>query len=215
MKIGLFGGTFNPFHNGHLGIIQHVKKNYGLERVYLIPSATPPHKPDAGLAPASDRFKMAESSVQDEPDLVVSDKELTRKGPSYTIDTINAFKNDHDPDTEFYLLMGSDAFLDIDTWKSTQELFKAVRIIIMLRGEWENTDKIFSFIHKNISDQYDFNRKSNAFHHADKKSIYICKVPRIDISSTMVRDYIKNNKPVKGLVPDIVQEIITQKELYK
>ena len=88
MKIGLFGGTFNPFHNGHTRIIEHVKTAFGLEKIFLIPSATPPHKPDTDLAPAQDRFEMVKQSFKGQEGFVVSDRELMRKGPSFTIDTI-------------------------------------------------------------------------------------------------------------------------------
>ena len=122
MNIGLFGGTFNPFHNGHIGIIESVKKQYGLEKIFFIPSATPPHKSDINLACANDRFNMVKTSLETFDDFFVSDKELTREGPSFTIDTINEFRNEHDSSTRFYLLMGSDAFLDITTWKDKEQV---------------------------------------------------------------------------------------------
>lgn len=215
MNIGLFGGTFNPFHNGHIGIIQHVKKQYALEKLFLIPSATPPHKPDINLAPANDRFLMVKKSLQAHDEFLVSDKELIRKGPSYTIDTIKEFKKEYGPDARFYLLMGSDAFLDIDNWKHTNQIFNAVQIIIMLRGQWKDYDPLISFIDENISKGYIFNREQNAFCLKNKPNIYVCKVPKIDISSTMIRERVKNNLPIKALVPESVEKIIRTKELYK
>ena len=215
MNIGLFGGTFNPFHNGHLGIIDHVKEQYGLEKIFFIPSATPPHKSDINLACANDRFNMVKSSLETFDDFFVSDKELTREGPSFTIDTINEFRNEHDSSTRFYLLMGSDAFLDITTWKDKDKIFKIVPIIIMLRGFWQNYDTIASFIDENISKEYIFNREDNGFCHRTKQKILLCSVPKIDISSTMIRKLVKNRKPIKDLVPANVEKIITSKELYK
>jgi nicotinate-nucleotide adenylyltransferase len=215
MNIGLFGGTFNPFHNGHIGIIDHVKEQYGLEKIFFIPSATPPHKSDINLACANDRFNMVKKSLETFDDFFVSDKELTRKGPSFTIDTINEFRNEHDSSTRFYLLMGSDAFLDITTWKDKDKIFKIVPIIIMLRGFWQNYDSIASFIDENISKEYIFNRDGNGFCHETKQKILLCSVPKIDISSTMIRKLVKNRKPIKDLVPADVEKIITSKELYK
>ncbi|MDA3918484.1 MAG: nicotinate-nucleotide adenylyltransferase [Deltaproteobacteria bacterium] len=215
MNVGLFGGTFNPFHNGHIGIIEHVKKQYGLEKIFLIPSATPPHKPDINLACANDRFNMVKTSLETFDDFFVSDKELTREGTSFTIDTINEFRNEHDSSTHFYLLMGSDAFLDITTWKDKDKIFKIVPIIIMLRGFWQNYDTITSFIDENISKEYIFNREDNGFRHRTKQKILLCSVPKIDISSTMIRKLVKNRKPIKDLVPASVEKIITAKELYK
>ncbi len=215
MKAGLFGGTFNPFHNGHIEIIQYVKDRYGLEKIFLIPSATPPHKPDINLAPANDRFEMVKQSLKGHENFFVSDKELIRKGPSFTIDTINEFKKEYGPTTLFYLLMGSDAFLDITTWKHKDQIFEAIQIIIMLRGHWENYNAIVSFIDENISKGYIFNEQDNTFSHKKKQKIIICKVPKINISSTMIRDRIKNNKSIKDLVPANIEKIIRTKELYK
>ena len=169
MKAGLFGGTFNPFHNGHIEIIQYVKDRYGLNKIFLIPSATPPHKPDINLAPANDRFEMVSQSLQDHENFFVSDKELIREGPSFTIDTINEFKKEYGRNTHFSLLMGSDAFLDITTWKNKDKIFETIRIIIMLRGHWENYDAIVSFIDENISKGYIFNEQNNTFSHKKKK----------------------------------------------
>ncbi|MBT3386819.1 MAG: nicotinate (nicotinamide) nucleotide adenylyltransferase [Desulfobacula sp.] len=215
MKAGLFGGTFNPFHNGHIEIIQYVKDRYGLNKIFLIPSATPPHKPDINLAPANDRFEMVSQSLQDHENFFVSDKELIREGPSFTIDTINEFKKEYGRNTHFSLLMGSDAFLDITTWKNKDKIFETIRIIIMLRGHWENYDAIVSFIDENISKGYIFNEQNNTFSHKKKKEILICRVPKINISSTMIRERVKNNKSIKNFVPANIEKIIRTKDLYK
>jgi len=150
MNAGLFGGTFNPFHNGHIGIIEHVQKKYGLNKIFFIPSATPPHKPHLNLAPAKERFAMVRQSLKDHEGFVLSDKELIRKGPSFTIDTINEFKKEYGRNIKFFLLIGSDAFLDITTWKHKDKIFEAIQIIIMLRGNWKNYNTIVSFIDENI-----------------------------------------------------------------
>lgn len=215
MDIGLFGGTFNPIHNGHLGIIEHVQKTFDLEKIFFIPSATPPHKPEKNLAPAQYRFQMVKDSLKGYRHLLPSDKELLRQGPSYTIDTINEFKAEYGPDTDFYLLMGSDAFLDITTWKRNDQIFDSVKIIIMLRGYWENYTAIISFIDENISKGYIFDKHSNTFSHKTKHQLFICQVPKIDISSSLVRKRIKNNESINQLVPQIVEDIIKTKELYQ
>ncbi len=215
MKAGLFGGTFNPFHNGHIEIMLYVKNRYDLEKIFFIPSATPPHKSDINLAPAKDRFEMVKQSLKGYENFFVSDKELIRKGPSFTIDTINEFKKEYGQNTFFYLLMGSDAFLDITTWKHKDQLFEAVQIIIMLRGDWENYNAIVSFIDANISKGYIFNEHDNTFSHKKKKNILICRVPKINISSTMIRDRIKNKQSINDLVPENIEKFIRTKELYK
>ena len=202
-------------HNGHVEIIQYVKQVYGLDKIFFIPSATPPHKSDINLARADDRFEMVKQSLKNHDNFFVSDKELIRKGPSFTIDTINEFKKDYGADTHFSLLMGSDAFLDITTWKHKDQIFEAIQIIIMLRGHWENYNPIISFIDENISKSYMFNERDNTFSHKQKQKIIICKVPKINISSTMIRERVKHNESIKDLVPASIEKIIRTKELYK
>ena len=213
MKAGLFGGTFNHVHNGHIEIIQYVKNRYDFEKIFLIPSATPPHKPDLNLAPAMDRYEMVKQSLKPHGNFFVSDKELNRNGPSFTIDTINEFKKEYGNNTVFSLLMGSDAFLDITTWKNKDKIFETIQIIIMLRGQWENYNTIVSFIDENISKGYIFNEQDNTFSHNKKQKIIICRVPKINISSTMIRERVKNNKSIKDLVPANIEKIIRTKEL--
>ncbi len=217
MKIGLFGGTFNPFHNGHIGIVEHVKKKYSLDKIFIIPSATPPHKPDIDLASADDRFEMVKKSIKglDLKGFFASDKELTRKGPSFTIDTIEEFKTDLGKNADLFLLMGSDAFFDIPTWRQMDRIFESVNIIVMLRGHFENHDAFVSFIDEHISKGYIFNKEDNGFFHKTKKNILLCRVPRIDISSTLIRERIKSGKSIEDLVPAGVLKIIHEKELYK
>ena len=214
MDAGLFGGTFNPLHNGHMGIIQYVKAQYCLDKIFLYPSATPPHKPKKNLAPASDRLKMVKDCVKNISGFHASDIEVNRHGPSFTIDTIKAFKKAHGSDINFSLLVGSDAFFDINTWKNQDKIFQAVPIIVMLRGEKSTLGSIASFIDEQISKGYRLEGKT-CFVHNQLKSIRICKVPRIDISSTMIRHRVKTRQPITDLVPDNVEALIKKKDLYQ
>ena len=118
MKSGLYGGTFNPFHNGHLKVITHVQKTFAMDRIHLIPSATPPHKTLSSLASARDRLEMIQRSVARLPGLQASDLEIRRPGPSFTVDTVRQFKAASPPGTALYFILGTDAFFEMDTWKS-------------------------------------------------------------------------------------------------
>ena len=131
MDAGLFGGTFNPLHDGHLGIIQFVKDHCGLDKIFLYPSAVPPHKSQTDLAPALDRMKMVADAAASRPGFYASDIELHRRGPSFTIDTIHEFQKAWSKEIRFHLLMGSDAFFDITTWKQNDKIFKT-----LLEEEW-------------------------------------------------------------------------------
>ena len=220
MEAGLFGGTFNPLHNGHIGIIEYVKQTLHLQKIFLFPSATPPHKSTTNLAPARDRMEMVRGWAADREGFYASDIELKRKGPSFTIDTINDFKNtslkkNHGSLLHFSLLMGSDAFFDIITWKKQALIFQALPIIVMLRGDRAGIDPIASFIDEYISKGYKLDKGQTQFTHEHLQPVRICNVPKIDISSTMIRARVKRNQSIKGLVPANVENIIKQKDLYK
>ncbi len=133
MKIGLFGGTFNPVHFGHLRAALEVREGFGLKQVVLIPAAVPPHKERGGVAAAADRGAMLTLAVEGCSALAVSDVETRRPGPSYTIDTVRHFRCSLPADTEILLVVGLDAFLEIDSWKSFRELLGLVPVIVLSR----------------------------------------------------------------------------------
>ncbi len=215
MDAGLFGGTFNPLHNGHISIIHYVKQAYHLEKIFLFPSATPPHKPMTNLAPARDRLEMVQGWAKDQKGFYASDIEVKRKGPSFTIDTIEAFKSALGPKLNFSLIMGSDAFFDITTWKNKTRIFQAVPIIVMVRGDLYRKETIASFIDQHISKGYALDKAENQFIHGQMQPVRICHVPKIDISSTLIRTRVKENRSITGLVPLNVENLIKQKDLYK
>ncbi len=126
-RIGLFGGTFNPIHLGHLRTAVEVGEKLSLDVVFLIPSALPPHKDSTALISAEDRLAMARIAVEGSGLFQVSDVELMRSGPSYTIDTVRYFKSCFG-DAALFLIVGADAFLELDTWKDYQTLLDEIRI---------------------------------------------------------------------------------------
>lgn len=214
MDAGLFGGTFNPLHNGHLGIIDFVMQRCKLSRIYLYPAAVPPHKSRQNLAPADDRLAMVKQSIKEKSGLFASDIELRRKGPSFTIDTIEAFQSVHGNHIQFHLIMGSDAFFDISTWKEKDKIFRAVPLIVMLRGMPPAPGQVASFIDEHIAKGYK-TKEENFFFHEELKPVRILEVPRIDISSTMIRQRVRQGDDITGLVPQAVETIIRTKDLYK
>jgi nicotinate-nucleotide adenylyltransferase len=212
---GLFGGTFNPLHRGHLDVIAHVKKSFNLTRVHLIPSAIPPHKSFTDLAPARDRFEMVERSIAGIDGLVASEVEFNRKGPSFTVDTVNHFRKNLPPGTDLRLIVGSDAFFEMDTWQQSREIFSLISIIVMIRpGQEKRSKSVASFLKDVISEDYRPSNGQEHFTHPVLKSVYVCKVPEIDISSTLIRQRVKEHLPMDTLVPDPVEEIIKIKGLY-
>ncbi len=218
--IGLFGGTFNPVHLGHLRTALEVKEELDLQRVVLIPSALPPHKKPDHMASARDRLEMLRIAVRDDPDFLVSDIELMREGPSFTIDTVCHFKSLYKDNARLFFIIGSDAFLELNTWKSHIELLKLIPFIVMMRPEPGRCDTAskygaFSdFVLQKISSRYARNKTENRYDHPDLSSIFFCDVTPLDISSTRIRQLIQMNKSVKYLMPKPVEEFIQTKGLY-
>ena len=222
MKIGLFGGTFDPIHLGHLRAAIEVTERFGLARTYLIPAALPPHKPQQVISPAADRLEMIGLAVGALPAFEVSDIELKRTGPSYTIDTLKYFKRESGPaDQTFHLIMGLDAFLEIDTWKAYLEIFREVPVVIMARptgspgSEALPWQRAAQFVRQKISDGYRIT-DAGAFHGEGKfQPIHFIDVSPLDISGTRIRECVRQGKSIQFLVPEKVERYIRQQGLYQ
>lgn len=216
MREGLFGGTFNPLHNGHITVIRHVLERCGLDTVHLIPSARPPHKPTSDLAPAADRLAMIQQSLIGIPGLVASDVELRRGGASFTIDTVRHFEAVRPPETLLFFILGSDAFLEIGTWRRTREIFQSIRLIVMMRaGARVDIKTLDHLIKDKVSESYQYSQADETFYHPNQKPVHVIDVPEIDISSTRIRERIRRKLSITGLVPDPVETIIIEKGLYQ
>lgn len=220
MRIGLFGGTFNPIHSGHIQVVREVKEGFPLDKIYLIPSALPPHKEPDNVVDANDRIEMIRLSFPNDSDFIVSNVELKRLGPSYTIDTVRYFKSFLPEEAALYLILGMDAFFEIDTWKSYMDLFMLVPFIVMARTGAGHNDatlrqKAFKeFLESKISEGYKFLVSKSCFVHDENQSIFIFDVTPIDISSTKVRKRVKRGEEIKSLVPEVVENFINARGLY-
>ena len=225
MRIGLFGGTFNPVHMGHLNVAKEVKDGFPLDKVIFFPSAIPPHKITESVVSAEDRLHMLRIAISSHPEFStafdISDIELKRVGPSYTIDTVNDYQSKMSGNNQLYLIMGIDAFFEIDTWKSFQDLFYTISFIVMPRPKTDNNfdgnnlDKVKQFIYKNISSDYTYSPSEKKFHHPKNKDIFIYDVTPIDISATKIRGLIKKGIPLQSMLPPGVEEYIRTKGLYR
>ena len=220
MRFGLFGGTFNPVHLGHLRAALEVKEGFELEEIFLIPAALPPHKIPGEVVDASERLQMLNLALEDTAGLRVSDIELKRSGPSYTIDTVNHFKSVLPEKSKIYLVMGLDAFLEIDSWKSYEELLMQLPIIVISRPKtsrrlngagWEI---MAEYLKSCISENYEFSELQSCYLASDKQPIYIFEVTALDISSTRIRSMIREGRSIKYLVPRKAAEFINSRGLY-
>jgi nicotinate-nucleotide adenylyltransferase len=219
-RIGLFGGTFNPIHSGHVQVARDVLHKFKLTVVQFIPSALPPHKTEGFLASAADRYAMACKALADEPGLEVSDIEIRRSGPSYTIDTLRRFMDEQPRDLHLFFMVGLDAFLEIHTWKKYRQLFNLAAFIVMTRPHAAKTDQememlTLQFARKRISDAYELSEKRDALMHPEKQAIYLAAVPPVDISSSRIRDMIREGRSVRQWVAPKVAAYIENKGLYQ
>jgi nicotinate-nucleotide adenylyltransferase len=214
VRIGLFGGTFNPIHLGHLRAAVEVRERFELDRLLLIPSSRPPHKVDHDLASAEDRLEMVRLAVEGVPSLEVSDVELARPGRSYTIETLHYFQDKSGPEGEIYFIIGHDAFSDITTWKSYKELFSAAHFIVMTRPG-SSMASLEEFIHTKVSAGFQYDPAYNRYTHDRLCAICCVDITHLDISSTKIRDSIRKGRSVRFFVSDRVGDYIEKTGLYR
>lgn len=219
-KIGLFGGTFNPLHRGHLGVAKEVLHQFGLDQIHFIPCALPPHKTAEPLAGAIHRLEMVRLAVSDEPDLIASDVEIRRDGPSYTCDTLRAYKEHLLPNARLYFLVGLDAFLEIHTWKRFAHLFNEAAFIVMDRPGAAPDAATFlqivlAYVQRHISPRYEFSEDDQLIRHPDRQAIRLAAVTPVDIASTQIRQMIQHGEAIAPLVTAKVARYIEAKGLYR
>jgi nicotinate-nucleotide adenylyltransferase len=133
MKVGLYGGAFNPIHRCHLFVAEQVRSRLGLDKVLFIPTGDPPHKPASEFIPATHRIEMIRLAIASYPHFEVSDIETMRPAKSYSIETVHELKQVCPPDTDFVFILGLDAFLDLPTWKAPEELVTACDFAVVSR----------------------------------------------------------------------------------
>lgn len=188
--IGIFGGTFDPIHNGHLITVEHVLKSRNLDKVIFIPSYVSPFKTDIKASLPEERLEMVRIAIEGNRKFECSDYEIVNKGVSYTIGTITEFKKLYDM---IDLIIGFDNIISFDKWKDPEEIFKLVNVVVMKR----EVDSI-------AEDKNNFMGKA----------IYI-NTPVINISGTEIRKRVRNNLPIENLVPEKVNNYILTNKLYQ
>lgn len=220
MHIGLFGGTFNPVHIGHLRAALEVVEKFPLDECYLVPAATPPHKAVGDMVDATIRYEMIRRAVAGQAGLKVSDIELKRPGPSYTVDTVRLFREKLSETDRLYLIVGLDAFLELDTWKSYRSLLKSVAFIVMSRPERglerssERWQALTDFLCQVISEEYTGSEKRLVFSHPQLMPVHVFNVTMLDISSSKIRELIRNGCSARYLLPAEVLDIVYSRGLY-
>ncbi len=206
LKIGIMGGTFNPIHYGHLVTAEEALIQFNLDKVIFIPTGIPPHKTKGILASAEDRYLMTVIATASNQDFFVSRIEIDKKKTCYTIDTLRYLKSIFLDKATLYFITGADAILEILTWKDTEEILKLCKFIAATRPGYDAA-KIKDLTTK-ITKDFGLSQ--------DKKDhIYIMEIPALAISSTDIRKRIRENKPIKYLLPEGVCNYLLKHNLYK
>lgn len=195
-KIGLFGGTFNPVHNGHLNLLRQVQAQMQFDELLLIPSHLPPHKEASDLASGKDRLQMLALAVEDIPEAGVCDIELHKSGKSYTIETLKKLRRLF-PTVELYFIVGTDMLLTFDEWKQWRGILKLAYLVASGRDEGE------------------YERLCEKAQKLDRERIIVLKTQPFPLSSTEIRRKLKAGEDVAELLPPKVLRYIEQKGLYR
>ena len=194
MKIGLFGGTFDPVHMGHMILAETVRSDLDLDRVLFIPASVSPHKTHHPITEAAVRLEMLRAATGPVDGLDVSDKEIQRGGISYTVDTIEEFLKDGVyRNMEICFLIGCDSLIDLDSWKDPERLLGLVSIVVMERPGYDRMTARRSF----------------------RDRVRFVETPLIDISASEIRRRVREGKSIRFWVPEPVIPIIRERGLYR
>ncbi len=214
MRIGLFGGTFDPIHWGHLRSAEEVSESFDLDRVLFIPASIPPHKRGQTTTPARDRLAMVRLAVAKNPRFEVSTVEIARPGVSYSIDTVRHFAKRKRQGDSLFFIIGLDAFREIGSWKDFAGIFPLCDFIVTsrpgskdsdpLRGTGVAVKKLFC---------YDF--KGRHYRHGSGSRVFFIKLTDISISASDIRGRVKEGKSIRYLVPSRVETYIKKQGLYR
>ncbi|MGI6606778.1 MAG: nicotinate-nucleotide adenylyltransferase [Peptococcia bacterium] len=200
-RIGLMGGTFDPIHQGHLVTAEAARSEFSLEKVIFVPSGNPPHKMASTVTNKEQRYLMTVLATAANPYFEVSRVEIERPGQSYAIDTVRYFKSRMDNESELFFITGADAIFEIVTWKDVEGLFDRCTFIAATRPGF-NLDALREKLIKRLSLQC-------------LEKIIPLEVPAMAISSTDIRERIRNNRTVKYLLPEEVENYIYKNKLYR
>jgi len=188
MKIGLFLGSFNPIHTGHLIIANHILNETKLDKIWFVVSPMNPFKVNSGLLNERVRLSLVTAAIQNDDRIEASDIEFQLSKPSFTVNTLLFLKNAH-PEHEFSIIMGSDNFRDLNKWKNYEAITLKYKILIYLRSGFEVENKFNAHLE-------------------------VLKAPILDISSTEIRQLIGEGKSIRYLVPEMVRKEIEEKGYY-
>ncbi len=214
MKLGLFGGTFDPIHFGHLRCAEEILELFDLTQVVFIPAAQQPLKAGRKIVPFHHRESMIKLAIADHQGFSCSNLENQRSGYSYSVDTVAHFL-DHDCDSgNLYFIVGEDAFQEITLWKDWHTLLSICNFVVMTRPGYTITG-LEEILPPDVALHYHYDRKHGGFHGPGMPFIYFRRLTLLDISSTDIRTRLKEGRSVRYLMPDTVHRYIAMHRLYR
>ncbi|ERI90267.1 nicotinate-nucleotide adenylyltransferase [Clostridiales bacterium oral taxon 876 str. F0540] len=199
VRKGIFGGTFDPIHNGHLYIAHEAVHQLNLDEIIFMPSGNPPHKTDKKKTDAVIRYEMVNAAIRGEKNFSVSSYEIRSPDLSYTYKTLEYF-NRLEPETEWYFITGADCLVELDYWKSVDRILNACRLVVFNRPGYSK--EIILNQKKIVEEKY-------------KKEIIFLDLGLFDISSTSIKKMIRDGRDASYLMPSGAYNIMLELELYK
>ncbi len=223
MRIGIFGGTFDPIHNCHLIVADRTRRRMRLDRVYFVPSGVPPHKSRRGIQSARDRAEMVRLAVRGKAGLFLSDLEVHRPGKSYAVETVETFRRRF-PGSELYFILGIDAFVEIRRWKRPHRLLSLCHFIVLSRlgYSFRSIKPLLSRLGaiKAIRpgdlaalDRARFRKMEIPL--GLQSRLVLLKIPPCTVSATQVRKRLSARQDMKNFLPEGVKSFILKKGLYR
>lgn len=198
-RVGVFGGTFDPVHIGHLAVAQDVAHQLGLDRVLIVPNHQPPHKQGQPVTDVADRVAMVQLAAADNASFQVSRVELERPGPSYTLDTMRELQLRLGSGSELYFLVGSDALPDLHTWHEPEKLLEEFRVVVMDRPTEQGVDwAVVEARFPNI-----------------RNRVQMVSVAQLVVSGVNIRMRVRNGQPIRYYVAPAVERYIFEHNLYR
>lgn len=198
-RIGIMGGTFNPIHMGHLLLAEWVKSEAGLEEIWLVPNGISYMKEAQEVAPAEDRLRMTELAVRGNPHFKCLDLEVKRSGYTYSYETLEELTRAYPGDT-FYFILGADCLFTLETWKHPEQIFRCCKLIAAIRDD---------------ASREAMEEKKAELEQRFGGEILLLPFLRMSLSSTEIRERIRQGKSVRYMVPDSVLNYMEEKQLYK
>lgn len=209
----LYGGTFDPFHNGHLRMAIELMETLRLPRVVLLPARLPPHKPGRPVSDASHRLAMTAAAVSGLRGFEVSDAEIRREGPSYSLDTVRGFQA-AEPDVDWVFVMGADSFADVASWHRHRDLLAACDFALLPRPGTAAMPLPPPGLRLEKETPHCYSWVGETYRLPGGRRLFCPALPALDISSSSIREKVRTGKCIRGIVPPEVERYIADHGLY-